>query len=202
MVPVPVRRRGSPRRRSRCLRPQSRSCRLRRLVLGHAGTISFEALRWLHGVGAAFVQVGADGEVIAATAPAGLDDPRLRRAHALAATNGVGLGIALDLLREKLRGQAEVLGRLAEADGPRAVIEQALAECAACSGCCHMGEATCGAAQSGGVPAGYRARTAGRAAPGNDGRDRFIAALVLLDPPRPEGATSEALGSTGRIGPG
>ena len=89
------------------------SCGPRRLVvLGHAGTVSREALRWLHGVGAAFVPVDADGQVIAATAPVGLDDPRLRRAQALAATNGAGLAIARGLLREKLRGQADVLGRL------------------------------------------------------------------------------------------
>src|SRR5262245_39507481 len=83
------------------------TCGLSRLVvLGHAGTVSLEALRWLHGVGAAFIQLGADGEVIAATAPAGTDDARLRRAQALAPTNGVGLEVARELLREKLELQA------------------------------------------------------------------------------------------------
>src|SRR4051812_41142497 len=55
------------------------TCKLRRLVvLGHAGTISFEALRWLADLKAAFIQIDADGTVIAATTPLGLDDPRLR----------------------------------------------------------------------------------------------------------------------------
>lgn len=86
------------------------TCRLHRLVvLGHAGTISFDALRWLHDIGAAFVQIDADGEVIAATAPVGLDDPRLRRAQALAPTNGTGVEVARELLRRKLTGQARVL---------------------------------------------------------------------------------------------
>ncbi|MDP9366395.1 MAG: CRISPR-associated endonuclease Cas1 [Chloroflexota bacterium] len=105
------------------------TCRLRRLVvLGHAGTVSLDAMRWLHDVGAAFVQLDSDGQVIAATAPAGLDDPRLRRAQALAPTNGAGLAIARDLLREKLRGQAGGLPEIPESDGARAVVELALAE--------------------------------------------------------------------------
>lgn len=117
---------GRERREGRLARA---TCKLRRLVvLGHAGTISFEALRWLHDVGAAFVQVGADGEIIAATAPVGLDDPRLRRVQALAATNGVGLEIARDLLEQKLRGQARVLDRLPASDASRAMIERAAVE--------------------------------------------------------------------------
>jgi len=89
------------------------TCGLKRLVvLGHAGTVSLEALRWLHEIGASFVQLGADGEIIAATGPAGTDDARLRRAQALATTNGVGLEIARDLLRDKLTRQAALLERL------------------------------------------------------------------------------------------
>src|SRR4051794_41020583 len=50
---------GSDRRHGRLSRA---TCGLKRLVvLGHAGTISFEALRWLHDLGTAFVQVDADG---------------------------------------------------------------------------------------------------------------------------------------------
>jgi hypothetical protein len=52
----------------------------RLVVLGHSGTISFEALRWQHDIGASFVQLDADGQVIVASGPAGLDDARLRRA--------------------------------------------------------------------------------------------------------------------------
>jgi CRISPR-associated endonuclease Cas1 len=89
------------------------TCGLKRLiVLGHAGTVSLEALRWLHDVGAAFVQLGADGELIAATAPPGTDDARLRRAQSQVTMNGVSLEIARELLREKLGRQASLLDRL------------------------------------------------------------------------------------------
>jgi CRISPR/Cas system-associated endonuclease Cas1 len=39
--------------------------RLKRLViLGHTGTITLEAIRWLHDVGAAIVQIDRDGTVV------------------------------------------------------------------------------------------------------------------------------------------
>jgi CRISPR-associated endonuclease Cas1 len=87
--------------------------KLRRLVvLGHTGTISFEALRWLGDVGCAFVQIDGDGQVIVASGAAGRDDPRLRRAQALAGSNGSGIALAHELLRQKLMGQATVLETL------------------------------------------------------------------------------------------
>jgi hypothetical protein len=71
---------GRDRREGRLARA---TCGLKRLVvLGHSGTVSLEALRWLYDVGAAFVQIDADGEVLVAAAPPGLDDARLRRAQA------------------------------------------------------------------------------------------------------------------------
>jgi CRISPR-associated endonuclease Cas1 len=74
--------------------------------------VSLEALRWLHEVGAAFVQLGASGELIASGAPRALDDIRLRRAQAVAALTGAGLEIARTLLREKLSGQRRVIDSL------------------------------------------------------------------------------------------
>lgn len=96
------------------------------VVLGHSGTISFEATRWLRDVGASFVQLDADGEVIVASGPSGLDDARLRRAQALAASNGAGIAIARDLIRSKLEGQAEVLARIPESEAAIAMVEDAL----------------------------------------------------------------------------
>ncbi len=91
------------------------TCGLKRLViLGHSGTISFEALRWLCDIGSAFVQIDADANLIMASAPSGLDDARLRRSQALAIYNGVGLGIARDLLATKLEKQATVVERMGE----------------------------------------------------------------------------------------
>jgi CRISPR-associated endonuclease Cas1 len=102
---------------------------LRRLVvLGHSGTVSLEALHWLHDIGAAFVQIDLDGEVIATDVPAGLDDARLRRAQALAASNGVGLALTRELLRDKLTGQLAVLSRFADAFDSTAVIHNAVSQ--------------------------------------------------------------------------
>lgn len=93
------------------------TARLKRLVvLGHTGFITLEALRWLKDVGAAFVQIDADGQVVVASGPAGLDDARLRRTQALAVTNGTGIKIARELVRRKLEGQLAVLTHLP--DGP------------------------------------------------------------------------------------
>ena len=107
------------------------TCGLRRLVvLGHSGTVTLEALRWLHDIGAAFVQLDADGKVIVAYGPSGLDDARLRRAQALATTNGIGIAIARDLLRSKLDGQIEVLERLPDAAQGRDIVQQLRGELA------------------------------------------------------------------------
>jgi len=83
---------------------------LRRLVvIGNDGFISLAALRWILDQKAAFVQLERDGTVVASTGPAyGLDDPRLRRAQALALQTGAALGIARELINEKLAGQEQV----------------------------------------------------------------------------------------------
>lgn len=84
----------------------------RLVVIGHTGTVSLDALRWLHDRGCAFVQMDSDGKVIVASGPQGLDDARLRRAQALAIENDSGMTIARDLLSRKLDGQADVLDTL------------------------------------------------------------------------------------------
>lgn len=112
---------GRERREGRLARATSKLRRL--VVLGHSGTVSLEALRWLADVKAAFVQIDADGEVIAATAPLGLDDPRLRRAQALATTNRIGLDIARTLIGHKLAGQAALLAQLPDSEHARGVVE-------------------------------------------------------------------------------
>lgn len=102
------------------------TCDLKRLVvLGHSGTISFEALRWLHDIGASFVQFDADGTVIVANGPCGLDDARLRRAQALGSTNGIGESIRRSLLEGKIDGQHALLARIAGTEQFQAAILQA-----------------------------------------------------------------------------
>ncbi len=106
--------RGKDRRRARF----SRTTRdLKRLVIfGHTGSISFDALRWLHDIGCAFVQLDIDGTVLTASGPTGSDDARLRRAQALASGNATGLEIVRNLLTEKLDGQARALQSIDGAD--------------------------------------------------------------------------------------
>src|SRR5439155_2939990 len=82
----------------------------RLVLLGHAGTVTLEALRWLADVGISFCQIDKDGRLLATSAPTP-GDARLRRAQALAIANPAGLEVAKLLLGEKVAGQASVLGR-------------------------------------------------------------------------------------------
>lgn len=78
------------RRRSRTF--AKATCGMTRLVvLGHTGSVSFEALRWLVDAGVAFLQIDEDGQVLFASGPYGRDDARLRRAQALAPYRPEGL---------------------------------------------------------------------------------------------------------------
>jgi CRISPR-associated endonuclease Cas1 len=80
----------------------------RLVLLGHAGTLTLEALRWLSDLGISYLHLDADGRVLATSVPSD-GDARLRRSQALAASSPVGLEIARSVLTEKLRGQREVL---------------------------------------------------------------------------------------------
>ena len=94
------------------------------IVLGHSGSVTLEALRWIHEIGAAFIQVGRDAELIVTGAPRVLSDVKLRRSQALAMGTEAGLPIVRSLIREKVAGQARVIDRIA---GHREV-RQALAD--------------------------------------------------------------------------
>jgi CRISPR-associated endonuclease Cas1 len=79
---------------------------LERLVVhGDSGTISLDALRWLHNVGAGFVQIGFNGESIATGGPSPISDVKLRRAQAFAGSSTAGLEIARSLLTTKVASQ-------------------------------------------------------------------------------------------------
>jgi CRISPR-associated protein Cas1 len=83
----------------------------RLVVIGHTGFVTLEALRWIRDVGAAFVQVDRDGNLIAASAPERLHESKLRRAQVLAAESDVGRRATIELLRAKLDGQADLVER-------------------------------------------------------------------------------------------
>src|SRR5207302_9865221 len=79
---------------------------LKRLVLiGSDGFITLEALRWISDVGAAFVMLDRRGKVLAVTSPVAPSDAKLRRAQALAVSNGTALKISKELISQKLAGQ-------------------------------------------------------------------------------------------------
>ena len=100
---------------------------LRRLVvLGHSGTISFDALQWITDIGAAFVQIDSDGRVLTAAGPTSLRDSRLRRNQAQAVENGLGLTIAKKLVHQKLTSQRAVLDRLPEVSDAKSAIDSAI----------------------------------------------------------------------------
>ncbi|MFZ0575151.1 MAG: CRISPR-associated endonuclease Cas1 [Candidatus Cybelea sp.] len=100
-------------RQRRSLTLDRAGCGLERLVLiGHAGYVTLEALAWLRAIGAALVQIGRDGEVLAHSVPFGYDGHPIRRAQALAVTNGLDLAIARELIASKLEGQRRILVRL------------------------------------------------------------------------------------------
>jgi CRISPR-associated protein Cas1 len=93
------------------------SCPISRIVVTRPdGFVTFAAIKWLHGVGASLVQLDWDGTVLLATAPAGSDQPALRRAQALAADTEIGHAIAQEILRAKLNGQAAIARLLGSAE--------------------------------------------------------------------------------------
>lgn len=85
----------------------------RLVVLGHTGSISLDAIRWLHDVGAGYVQIDSDGQLLAAWGSASYDQPRLRRAQAKALGTDQGLTIAKVLIDAKLTGQLSTLDYVA-----------------------------------------------------------------------------------------
>ncbi len=100
---------------------------IKRLVVqGHTGFVSLEALRWLKDARAGFAQIDADGQIVAVWSPVGLDDSRLRRAQALAPTDGVGMKLARDLVRKKLEGQLALLDRFPGGNGSAPAIQTSL----------------------------------------------------------------------------
>jgi CRISPR-associated endonuclease Cas1 len=71
--------------------------------------VSLAALRWLADQNASFVMLERDGSVLATTGPVRPSDARLRRAQAMALTNGTGVKMSRELISQKLAGQARVV---------------------------------------------------------------------------------------------
>jgi CRISPR-associated endonuclease Cas1 len=82
------------------------------VMLAQDGSISLAAVRWLAGVGIPYLHLDRDGRLLAESAQVRLDDPRLRRAQALAGTSPAGVAVARELITRKIRGQRSVVDYL------------------------------------------------------------------------------------------
>jgi hypothetical protein len=95
------------------------------IVCGQAGGfVTFDALRWLRDTSVAFSQLDWDGRIVITSGPRGPDQPDLRRAQALVCSGVMPKAadaIAGEILRVKLRGQAEVAGVLGFANEGAAI---------------------------------------------------------------------------------
>jgi CRISPR-associated endonuclease Cas1 len=98
----------------------------RLVVLSSAGTVGLEALRWCAGVGIGVVVLDPfGGELHLTSGDTGNDDPRLRRAQALAPGTTTGLEVTKYLIRTKLAGQAAVAQLLAAPDVSATILDLA-----------------------------------------------------------------------------
>ncbi len=85
----------------------------RLVVIGHTGFITLEAMRWIKDIGASFVQIDADSNVVAMSVSEWYSSSRhLRRAQVLAAETEDGRRLLTELLKEKLIEQARLADEL------------------------------------------------------------------------------------------
>jgi CRISPR/Cas system-associated endonuclease Cas1 len=83
---------------------------LKRLVcISEDGFTTLSALKWLADVGVSFSMLNRTGKVLFVTGPTAPSDARLRRAQALALSNGVGVEICRKLIDAKLEGQERLV---------------------------------------------------------------------------------------------
>jgi len=96
---------------------------LKRVVVhGHSGTVSFDALRWIRDVKAAFVHIDNDGTVLTTSAPVGVPDPRMLRGQVFAIEGTKGIEILRSLLKAKIQGQVRLLDRLNAPDNVKELV--------------------------------------------------------------------------------
>jgi len=112
---------GTYRRERRYSRATHGLARL--VVLSSAGTVGLDALRWCAGAGVGVVvRDPFGGELHLTSGGVGNDDPRLRRAQALAMATPAGFEATRYLIASKLAGQASVAkGRLANREAAETI---------------------------------------------------------------------------------
>ena len=90
---------------------------LKRLVIiGHAGIISLDAIRWLHGVGVPLIHLDTNGTIFLVATPQGVAAPAQRRAQLRAMDSPLGVDIARGLIVAKIEGQLGVLRHIGGSD--------------------------------------------------------------------------------------
>ncbi len=89
-----------PHRRTRTYARAQRQLR-RLVILGHTGFLTLEAIRWCADIGVTLLHLDGDQRLLTVHGAPGLNDPRLRRAQAAAATSPVGLAITQELKRPR-----------------------------------------------------------------------------------------------------
>jgi CRISPR-associated endonuclease Cas1 len=100
----------------------------RMVVIGQTGYVTFEALRWLRDIGAAFIQLDNRGRLVALSAAVGPDLAALRRQQALAPMSQAGVDLARWLLTAKVTGQQALLGELPGGHATAERVARALAD--------------------------------------------------------------------------
>src|SRR5437763_6740859 len=83
------------------------------------GFVTFPALTLLRDTGTAFSQIDWNGTVVIASGPRGPDQPALRRSQAFVCSGVIpeaAVGIARQIIRVKIRGQAEGVRIMGSAD--------------------------------------------------------------------------------------
>jgi CRISPR-associated endonuclease Cas1 len=79
------------------------------VLIGEDGFVTLAALKWLSDQDISFLTLERNGKPLCVTGPARPSEAKLRRAQALAISNGVGLEICRQLIEAKLKGQEQVL---------------------------------------------------------------------------------------------
>src|SRR5437867_9867904 len=105
---------GGERRRDRFSRIDRDLKRV--VIIGSAGTISLDAIRWLHGVGVPLIHLDTNGTIFLVATPRGAAAPAQRRAQLRAIDSPLGVDIARGLIAAKIEGQLGVLRHIQGSD--------------------------------------------------------------------------------------
>lgn len=105
----------------------------RLVVLASTGAVGLDALRWCAGAGVGVVVLDPfSGELHLTSGGTSNNDPRLRRAQAVAMATPVGLEVTRYLVGSKLAGQASVAGRRLQRDEAARTIARLAGDLEAC----------------------------------------------------------------------